>query len=128
MMIGICIFPEGYPNHTQSDPITLGQAKQLVDTMIDQASCKNCGQIPIRYLQNVTDGSGDNGGLLRADYTTSDDCIDKCVGPWSFKGTTTTTTSSPSATASHSGAKQLGISQLLGGGVTISISLFHLYW
>ncbi|KAF4624995.1 hypothetical protein G7Y89_g13174 [Cudoniella acicularis] len=123
---GICIFPEGYPNHTQVDPVTLGQAKQLVDTIIDNTACHTCGQIPIRYLQNVTDGSGDNGGLLRIDYTTADNCIDKCIGPGSFKGVTTTA-STASATATHSGAKQTGVSQYLGGGVAIGLSLFVLH-
>ena len=92
--LGICIFTEGDPLKNESDPITLGEAKALVDRMIYPTGCKYCGRIPIHYLdRNVTDATN-NGGILKVDYRTNDVCIDKCVGPWSFKGTATPTPTS----------------------------------
>jgi len=102
----ICIFPEGVPNSTVSDSVTLAQARDLVYTLITDpnSGCKTCGRIPIRY-PNVTDGIN-KGGILKVDYKSDDNCIGTCVGPHSFNPNTTP---SPSATA-KSAAKRLEIS------------------
>lgn len=118
--IGICIYPEGDPATNASDPITLGQAKPLVDKMVNYG-CTVCGQIPLHYLdENVTDAR--NGGFLRADYRANDNCIDKCIGPWSYKGNSTsiiatTTTSTTSTSSSKSAAKRLAAPSLFKGGI-----------
>ena len=81
--------------------------------------CKVCGEIPIHFLdRNVTNAIG-NGGLLKADYKTNDNCIDKCIGPWSYKGNTSSNTSyvaaKPSATKTGSAAKRLTAPSVKGG-------------
>jgi hypothetical protein len=114
LSIGVCIFPEGDPNKDTSDPITLGQARALVSQMIDKG-CKVCGQIPIHYLDRNVTNAPNNGGLLKADYRVNDNCIDKCAGPLSFKGNSTT--GSPTAAASHFAAKRLRVRGLFEGGI-----------
>jgi hypothetical protein len=95
MSKGLCIFTEGIPNKTVADPITPAQARNLIYTLImdPQAGCKTCGRIPIHY-PNVTNGV-DNGGILKVDYKSDDNCIGTCVGPNYF----TTASATPSATA-----------------------------
>jgi len=100
----ICIFP-------QKGNITLGDAKPLVDKLINVAQCKTCGNINIDWLANASDTTG---GLLKADYTTQNNCIDKCIGPYSYKNTTS---ASASASASHSSGKRLTAGALFEGGV-----------
>jgi len=94
---GICIFPQG-------GNITLGQAKPLIDTLLDDGQCKVCGNININYFTS----DNTSAGLLKADYTTHDVCQDKCIGPFSFKNTTTS--------ATHSAAKRLNIPLSFEGG------------
>jgi hypothetical protein len=116
MSKGICIFPEGVPDITASDNVTLAQARDLVYILITNSKegCKTCGRIPIRY-PNVTDGTN-NGGILKVDWKSSDNCLGKCIGPYSFNPNITPTTSitptastMPTATA-KSAAKRLEIS------------------
>ncbi|KAK5938696.1 hypothetical protein PMZ80_008888 [Knufia obscura] len=103
--IGVCMFTQGtdddYLNIT--DPITLKQARDLLYTMLTAPStdCKTCGRIPVRY-PNVTDGT-DQGGILKIDRTSSNNCIGKCVGPASFS----TASALPSASASSSAGKRV---------------------
>jgi hypothetical protein len=123
---GICVFPEGVPDKGQSDRVTLAQARDLLYQMImnHNGGCKTCGRIPIHLLdQNVTDATN-NGGILKADYTTKDSCIGTCVGPFSFKGNITSSastsasssaTASSTAKASGSAAKRLEIPTLFEG-------------
>ncbi|KAN0072926.1 hypothetical protein V8E54_009040 [Elaphomyces granulatus] len=119
--LGICIFPEGDPQTNASDPITLGQVKPLVDYMINHG-CKVCGEIPIHFLdRNVTNAIG-NGGLLKVDYKTNDNCIDKCIGPWSYKGnlnsnSNSTATAATTSATKTSAARRLAVPSLFNGGI-----------
>jgi hypothetical protein len=118
-------FTEGVPNKTVANNVTLTQARELVYTMITTPNlgCKTCGLIPIGY-PNVTDGTN-NGGVLKIDFRSDDNCIGNCVGPNSFNTTTSTTataTTSATATASaKSAAKQLEVPGLFGGLWTLTI-------
>ena len=100
---GICLFTEGIPDKTVTDNVTLAQARDLVYTMITtpDLDCKTCGRIPIRY-PNVTDGTS-NGGVLKIDFKSDDNCIGNCVGPNSFN-TTTSATATATATAKSTSA------------------------
>jgi hypothetical protein len=104
---GICIFTEGVPNITESDNVTLAQARDLVYTLITdpRAGCKTCGRIPIRY-PNVTDGTN-NGGILKVDYKSDDNCIGTCIGPNSFNPNTPPTTSTTPTATAKSAAERL---------------------
>ena len=118
---GICLFPEGIPNKTVTDNVTLAQARDLVYTMITTPNlgCKTCGLIPIHY-PNVKDGTN-NGGVLKIDFKSDDNCIGNCVGPNSFNTTasasaTASASTTASATASaKSAAKQLAVPGLFEG-------------
>jgi len=97
-----------------ADNVTLAQARDHVYTMITTPNlgCKTCGRIPIRT--NETDGTN-NGGVLKIDFKSDDNCIGNCVGPNSFN-TTASATGSASATASKkSAAKQLEVPRLSEG-------------
>jgi hypothetical protein len=110
MSKGICIFPEGVPNTTVTDNVTLAQARDLVYTLITspKAGCQTCGRIPIRY-PNVTDGTN-NGGIIKVDFKSDDNCIGTCVGPNSFNPNATPTTNTTPTTTAKSAAKRLEIS------------------
>lgn len=132
---GICVFPEGYPNKTQADTVTLGHAKDLLAKLLNTSECHACAQIPLRY-PNVTDGSGpDGGGLLRIDYRDGDNCIDKCIGPDSFKAATTSSaipTGTNVAAASGSFVKpnegeQFSVPRFFMGWIVLGLSLIYLY-
>jgi hypothetical protein len=76
--------------------------------MSPKAGCKTCARIPIHY-PNVTDGAN-NGGILKVDYKSQDNCIGTCVGPHSFNlaTTPTTTTTSVATTTSTTTATSAG--------------------
>jgi hypothetical protein len=93
-----------------TDNVTLAQARDLVYTLImdPNAGCKSCGRIPIHY-PNITDGKN-NGGILKVDYKSNDNCIGKCIGPNSFNLVTTPTTAATPTTTATSAAKRLEMS------------------
>ncbi|KAI9781317.1 MAG: hypothetical protein M1839_006110 [Geoglossum umbratile] len=113
---GICLFSEGIPDKATADNVTLAQARDHVFKMITTPNlgCKTCGRIPIRA--NGTDGT-DNGGILKIDFRSDDNCIGKCIGPNSFNTTAsaTATGSAAASTSKGSAAKQLDVPRLLEG-------------
>jgi hypothetical protein len=108
------VFTEGIINKTIADTITLEKATSLMYTLITNpnAGCKTCGRIPLRNLNNGTEG-----GILKIDFKNNNACIGKCVGPNSFS-TATSPSPSPSASASAKSAagrlEMLGLLQELG--------------
>ena len=91
------MFTQGTDLKNVTDPITLRQARDLLYTMLTApgVDCKTCGRIPIRY-PNVTDGAG-QGGILKIDRTTNNNCIGRCVGPNSFNTASSAAPSTASA-------------------------------
>ena len=106
------MYSEGISNKIIADNIILAHARDFVYKIITTPNlgCKTCGRIPIRY-PNTTDGTND-GGILKIDFISDDDCIGSCVGPNLFD-----TTPSP-----KSAAKQLGVPGLFEGPWILTIT------
>lgn len=100
-LIGICMFTEGTGgNKSDCDTITLARARTLLEQLLTKpnVNCETCGRIPIRY-PDVQDGGDGQGGILKIDVRSANNCLGSCVGPNSFSTATTTPTPSPSSAA-----------------------------